>query len=737
MIEFPLRPCIDLNSGWEFTRGRVGRKWLAGRGSATESVDLPHCWNTDDTYQVELNSYSGLGAYRREFQVPDISDGGVWRLRSDGFYGIGEVWLDGRRLDRFDAQYLGLDIPLPPSINHGVHLLSIRLDNRWHRNVLPGRKDPDFLLYGGLVGGLRLEQHPLFGFEEQTVEIVCRPWPSDAEHIEFRSSVSNPHGAAEAATVRWTITSDEDRPIASTDPIAAVGKVTPTAVIHEPHCWSPKHPRLYWAEGILENEDAVVDRIRLRFGVTRAEFRHGEGFFLDGERVDLHGANRHESIPGLGSALNPEIHRADVRLMKELGANFVRLSHYPQHRAFLDACDELGIMVYPEIATWKSVRSSRGWRRAARRQMRDLILRDRHHPSVVLWGMGNESRSRKAYLELRDIARDIDPERPVTYAENHIHRAKRERTIGIPDVWGVNYELDILDEARKAGALELVVLSECCNHPTSVRGVESEELTQLAVIEREWEIMADRPFLTGHAVWSLADYATEYRDRTRRQTGLFDAWRQPKMAAELFRARFAHRPFITLFCVETCIGAPASLYRTELPNPTSESPRHRLHVFSNCDGLRIIQRERILASIDRTPHAVIPINLSRGPVAVEGFSEGKTITQTIRPWGPPSAIRISRSTAYHLTGDIQALELSVVDEDGVTVPTWNGHVRASASGGARLLAYTAGSEVLISRGQGRVFVRASPEAMAPEVVAHADGFDSGSIILGASEEPSA
>jgi len=737
MIEFPLRQRIDLNAGWEFTRGRVSRKWLSGQGPTANTVTLPHCWNTDDTYQVEVNSYSGLGAYRREFQLPENTGEGGWRLRSDGFYGIGEVWLDGRRLDRFDAQYLGLDIPLPPSVAHGVHHLSIRLDNRWHRNVLPGRKDPDFLLYGGLVGGLRLEQNPHIGFEEQTVEIVCRPWPSDSEHIEFRSSISNPHGAAASATVRWTVSDDEDRPIVATERVAAVGEAPPTVVIHQPNGWSPEDPRLYWAEGILEDDSGTVDRIHLRFGITRAEFRPGDGFFLNGDRVDLHGANRHESIPGLGSALNAEMHRADVRLMKELGANFVRLSHYPQHPSFLDACDEIGVMVYPEIATWKSVRSSRGWRRVARRQMRDLIRRDRHHPSVILWGMGNESRSKKAYLELRGIARDLDPERPVTYAENHIHRARREKTIGIPDVWGVNYELDVLDEARESSALNLVVLSECCNHPTSIRGVESEELTQLAVIEHEWEIMADRPALTGHAVWSLADYATEYRNRTRRQTGLFDAWRQPKMAAELFRARFAHRPFISLFCLESGIGAPASRFRTELPNPRSKSAHQRLHVFSNCDGLRIHQHDRILASIDRTPHAIIPVDLSRGAVVVEGFSGGETIAQTIKPWSHPFAVHISRSANYHLTGEIQALDVRIVDDEGTTVPTWNGHVRATASGGAHLLAYTVSGEVLISRGEGRVFVRSTPEAVAPAVEARADDLQSGQITLGATDENSA
>ncbi len=226
--------------------------------------------------------------------------------------------------------------------------------------------------------------------------------------------------------------------------------------------------------------------MRVRFGIIRSEFRPEEGFFLDGVRIDLHGCNRHESIPGLGNALPEELHRADASLLKDYGCNFVRLSHYPQHPAFLDACDELGIMVYAEIASWKSVSSSRAWRRAARRQMRDLILRDRHHPSVIVWGMGNESRSRKAFVEMREIARELDPVRPVTYAENHLYRARREKTTGIPDVWSVNYELEVLEEARDACRLQNVIASECCNFPRSRKGDDGAELTQVATLKYEW-----------------------------------------------------------------------------------------------------------------------------------------------------------------------------------------------------------------------------------------------------------
>jgi beta-galactosidase/beta-glucuronidase len=734
MIEFPLRTRIDLNVGWEYTRGRVKRKWLSGDGSPAETVDLPHCWNTDDTYQFDRTSFRGHGAYRREIQVPDSGSGGAWHLCSHGFYGLGELWIDGRRAARFDGQYLGIEIPLPGTMTTGSHILAIRLDNRWRRNVLPGRRDPDFLLYGGLAGRVWLEQLPNPHLDRRGVGIAFDTASDGSERLGLDCRVQPASEVTTATRVGFAISDANGSVVAETGTaVLEDGTVSAGMTINAPLCWSPDDPNLYHIEGRLENADGAVDVVRQRFGITRAEFRPREGFFLDGERVDLHGANRHEAIPGLGNALTPELQRADARLLRDYGCNFVRLSHYPQHPHFLDACDELGILVYAEIATWKSVRSARGWRHAARRQMRELIIRDRHHPSVVLWGMGNESRSRKAYQELRRTARELDPGRPVTYAENHLYRARRQKTIGLADVWSVNYELDALDEARDASGLGLVVVSECCNHPTSIRGDEREELAQLAVIEREWEVMDERRYLAGHAVWSFTDYATEHRKRTRRQTGLFDAWRQPKMAADLVRARFAGEPFISMHCVETRLGAPASRFRTELPDPRGGGSPHRLHIFSNCDGVLLVQDDRKLASIEASPHTIIPVDLARGEIVAEGFSTSATVSRRLGPWSEPSAIRLRRSSSLPTAGEVAVVDLQIVDSSGSVVPNWNGNVRAVGTGGARVLAYTAGGDVSVTRGEGRIFVRATPEAEAPVVSVSAGDLPPATLALGAIE----
>jgi hypothetical protein len=707
MIETPLRPRIAFEDGWEFIRARVGRTWLGGHGGGGEKVTLPHSWNASDTFQIGRRSYSGWGAYRAAFTLPmaSVTDRATWRLRTGGFYGVGDVWIDGRRLATVDGQYMGVTVDLPPMEGGAEHLLAVRLDNRWHRNVLPGFRRPDFILHGGLAGGAWVEGLPATYFDLDRLRIDCHTQDSRAELVTIDWALAGAPAVAGEVSVEWSVTDDHGHRVGAF-PVwngpADDEQRTAVLEVPDPQCWSPGNPSLYWAEGRLTINGTAGDIVRIRFGITRAEFRPNQGFFLDGVRVDLHGCNRHESIPGLGNALPDELQRSDARILKDIGGNFVRLSHYPQSPVFLDACDELGLMVYAEIATWKSVRAARGWRRAARRQMRDLIVRDRHHPCIILWGMGNESRSRKTYLELRAIARDLDPRRPVTYAENHLYRARRERTIGVPDVWSVNYELDVLDEACAASRLNNVVLSECCNHPQSVRGDDLEELLQVATMERDWELVVDLPYVAGHAVWSFTDYATEYRNRFRRLTGLFDAWRRPKMAAALFRARFADVPFVALFVTQPGPEARSSRYRSEHRTDGEGRAPLELHAFTNCETLRLARDGSMLAVLEGAIHHVLPLFGGFEEVLATGSQGGTVVQDSVRRHGDAERIHL-RATAGS-TPPMFEVDVEIHDSASVVVGNWTGAVRLMVDGPGSCHTANDVHEVSVVRGVGRTYV---------------------------------
>lgn len=739
MIETPLRPTIPLRDGWTYLPGQADRRWLVGRADRGERVELPHTWNERDTFQLGRESRVGRGSYRRIIEIPEVhrSPGGSWRLLSEGFYGTAEVRLDGVLVARADGEFLGFALELGRSLPPGEHWLSLVLDNRRRLGRLPGgRRVPDFLLHGGLTGAVRLECVGSVHLDADSVRVRSRlDRRSGAARVELAAEVANRSGLACGVELVWTVLDPEGAAVASATGSAVAPPGGPArglgaeVVVQDARPWSPGSPALYRAEARLRVGDETVDLARIRFGIVDAEFRAGEGLLVEGRRLDLHGCNRHESIPGLGSALPAELHRRDAQLLKRLGCNLVRLSHYPQHPAFLDACDELGIFVYAEIASWKSVSGWPGWRRAARRQMRRMVARDRHHPCVLLWGMGNESRSRAAFRELQAIVRELDPERPTTYAENHLHRARRRRTVGVPDVWGTNYELDVLPEAAAASRLGTVLLSECCNHPFAVKGDEREELEQVAVLEREWEATAELPVLAGYAVWCFADYATEHRRRFRRHAGLHDAWRRPKMAAELFRARHGSEPFAVLFVTAPDVVRPPSRFRRRLAAFGDGEPGSELHVFTNCDRLLLRRDGAELPETDAAAHTVIPLAGAFELLEVRCRRGDARVEARWRRHGSAVALVLAPGTSEPRPGETVPVEVTAVDSRGETARDWNGHVRLRVAGPARLRSFTAAGEALVARGEGRTYLTLSRTPGEVVVTAGARGLMPGRLVL--------
>ena len=528
----PLRQTISLDDNWEFVRGHQSRHWLREAATRPDTI-LPHCWNEHDGFQEGVAYYRGPGSYRRTFRLEAAAaiDQSRWFLESDGFYGTGDVWLNGQRLGLVDGRYLGFRLDATAALRQGAeNVLGIRLTNRCGRNILPGLAMPDFLLYGGLSGSVRLVREPTRRLNPLALAIRCTELGEAGTQITITWGLE---GTAQAGdTVEWCLT-DPDGNKAAPAQTAAVADRNQGMVIFtvaSPQRWNLDNPQLYQAAGLLRRDGQTLDSISQPFGIRTAEFRPRQGFFLNGRRIALRGCNRHESMPGFGRALPRWMHEADAHLLKAMGLNFVRLSHYPQHPAFLDACDRLGILVYAELASWKSVRGG-GWLRQARRQMEDMVRRDRNHPSVILWGMGNEGRHAGVYRCLYALCKALDPHRAITYAENHFYRARRSKTLGIPDVWGLNYEFDALADGVAASRLQCTVVSECSNYPHTRRGDADAERIQLETLHADLARIADHPEIAGFALWCLNDYSTLRKKRYRRFSGIVDGWRTPKASA--------------------------------------------------------------------------------------------------------------------------------------------------------------------------------------------------------------
>lgn len=691
------RTVAAINDGWFFLRGRAQRRWLAGWDGPGEEVELPHCWNALDTFRPGVRSYRGHGSYRRAISAADVCLAGQrkWFLVAGGFYGTGDVWWDGRRIAWVDGMYLGFCLDLTERVRDGrTHIVALRLTNDCRRWVLPGIRDPDFILHGGLAGGMSVECAPLFRILESTVRIEICGELDCAAGVRARLAICNDSVWPLSGRVIMEVKDGSGSGVARSE--TSDMEVAPrtrrdaevSAVVESPRLWSPDRPDLYVLSLTLADSAGAWDRVERRIGIRRAEFRPWEGFFLNNERLVLRGCNRHEAMPGFGNAMPAALHRRDVAEMKKMGLNFVRLSHYPQSEAFLDACDEQGLLVYAEIASWKTARGG-WWLKNAAEQLKRMIARDGHRPSIIAWGIGNEARARRPYLALRNVARSMDPGRPVAYAENHLHRARRARTLGIPDVWGVNYEIESAGDGAAASGMKCAIVTECSNAPDSARDNPVELIRQVETIEKDLRLIENLKGVAGFALWCFADYATERKDRWRRFSGVVDAWRVWKPAAFLLAAMHSPVAVLFLFC-DWSESKPAG--------------KRTAHVFTNCDEVVVLRNGAEAVRLKGAPHVSVGIDFEPGVLAARGVRGGEICEASCESFGEARRLSLEIEGNLEAGGDPVAVWVRALDTRGRVARDWSGEVVVRSAGAARAVPHFEGNIVSVAAGEGRLFV---------------------------------
>ena len=706
------RPILPLDAaGWRWTLGRC-----APDAAAPETpVTLPHCWNANEEWIVGRRPRRGWATYRLDVVVPPWAPDRDVRWRCGGFRGVGRAWVNGRRVGRFNADYLGFDLDVADALRPGANRLVVQTCNRHSRAILPGISDPDFHLYGGLGGDMQLAFLP----PVRLCRCECRATADDERSGDVRIDLGFFNSAAERATATaHIVVRDPDGQVAAeaapVEVVLAPGMPSRREVrcsIAAPRRWSPADPVLYSVEATLRRGAETLDRLAWTFGVRSARFAPGQGFVLNGQPLVLRGVNRHENLPGFGFALPRALQAEDARRIRELGFNFVRLSHYPQSPAFLDACDRLGLLVYAELCSWKSVAGGR-WLRAAEAQLARMIRRDRHHPSIVLWGLGNEGRHRGAYLRLRALARELDPSRPTIYAENHAYRARRQKTAGLTDVWGLNYEFEELDFARSAAPTGCVVVSECANLPYARRGHGAAEAQQVALM-RDAVRRAESagPGVAGWTLWCFADYATPRRQRWFRECGVVDGWRAGKLAADWARACWRPEPFLSVRG-DWSFGAGA---------------RRRLYLATNCTEVRMIRAAGAEETISVSEPDMVESDVvfDGAPIRFVGRRGADIVEARLEPWDVPAAFALRSA---EIAPGLFRCALQVADARGTPVFAYEGEARVTLPPGARG-SLVGGSHLPVHAGQAAFYVEMPGVAADVSIACALDDFPPQTISL--------
>ncbi|HWW77293.1 MAG TPA: glycoside hydrolase family 2 TIM barrel-domain containing protein, partial [Pyrinomonadaceae bacterium] len=424
-----------LLNGWEYRRGNLGGVWEAWRKAADDTVtwqavEMPHCFNAYDAVDPDAPYYQGPGWYRTHLKVENPFARGRTLLHFEGAGQKTEVYVSqvkvGAHVGGYDEWTVDITEEagraLKDADNKGLVPVAVVCDNSRDVEMIPSNLS-DFNLYGGLYRYVSLTYVPAVSLERVHVEggvspegrakasVRARLYNPERLKEEVRLSVRvlDPGGkvvrAFEQALAPW----EGERELAAFD-------------VEKPALWSPRSPALYRCEVGLESAHGAHASAE-RFGLRSFEFVERGPFRLNGERLLLRGTHRHEDHAGLGAALTEELIRKEFALIKAMGANFIRLGHYQQSRLALELCDELGLLVWEEIPWCRGGLGGERYKEQARRMLRNMIDQHRNHPSVIVWGLGNENdwpgdfeefdkaKIRAFMSELNELAHALDPTR--------------------------------------------------------------------------------------------------------------------------------------------------------------------------------------------------------------------------------------------------------------------------------------------------------------------------------------
>lgn len=403
---------LCLNGQWDICydpdqRGeRLG--YQTGHFAQGHPVYVPSCWNFD----LGRYDYFGTVWYSRRFTTAESRNS---RIVFHAVSGEAEVFLDGERLGSHYGSYTGFWFDVP-ALSAGEHILVVKVDNRVNdENTLP-LKFVDWFVWGGIYRGVEIEQYDDISIDRIRISTVWKGYSADAVHVSAR--VKNWLDRDVARIFHLQVNGKTLQSVTESFQPGQIREIQFVLNTFRPELWSPEQPVLYLFGVSCERDDLCE-----RTGFRRIEVQ-GKRILLNGKEIFIKGVNRHNDDPELGYALGGASIYRDIEIIKDLGANAIRGSHYPNDPLVLDYCDQNGLLFWEELPFWNHPAESLGnplLENRARFMLREMIYRDYNHPSIIIWGIQNESKSSSPeglalFSKLAEDMRQMDASRPISFA---------------------------------------------------------------------------------------------------------------------------------------------------------------------------------------------------------------------------------------------------------------------------------------------------------------------------------
>ncbi|MGB7233102.1 MAG: glycoside hydrolase family 2 TIM barrel-domain containing protein [Candidatus Acidiferrum sp.] len=707
------RLLFPINRNWRFNKAFVeGAHGRDFDDTAFERVVIPHTNARLSWHSFDDKEYEFVSIYRRRFRLPAEARGNRVFVDFEGAMTASTVWINGVKLGEYKGGYTPFSFDLTPHLDFGgENVLAVDLDSTERADIPPFGYQIDYLTFGGIYREVWLRAVP-----NTFIENICaKPKDALSEHpgLEVDCYLQHSEASRETYTLEVELR-DGEHVVAKASQHVPASEAATEAVAHTVQfeklsgikLWDLENPNLYSVAVSLRKGSEVVDSESRRIGFREAQFTD-HGFELNGKVIKLRGLDRHQTFPFAGQAMPGRAQRSDARILrKKLKCNIVRTSHYPQSRHFLDACDEMGLLVLEEIPGWQHI-GDEAWKLISIDNVSRMIHRDWNHPSIILWGVRiNESKDdHDFYTRTNALAHKLDPTRQ-TCGIRYFQSSEF-----LEDVFTMNdFGFPLLPPNHPR-----YLNTEFVGHTYPTKTIDQvERLTEHMLRHaRIHNQLASNPQYAGGLGWCAFDYNTHADfgsgDRICYH-GVTDIFREPKPAAGFYKSQCDPADEVVLEPAFHWARGDESIGFT------------KAWVCSNCDHLKFYIGEKMVAEVDpnradfaylKYPPFVADLShavFQWGDLRIEGYIQGKqVISKTLSGRGiDQKFVLVPDDTSLIADGaDATRVVLRVTDEFGAIRQFANDPVKLELEGPGEIIG---DNPFGLIGGTGAVWIRAKEQA---------------------------
>ncbi|WP_189361707.1 glycoside hydrolase family 2 TIM barrel-domain containing protein [Algibacter mikhailovii] len=748
---------INFNASWKFYNAEAeGAEAPEFNDSDWRNLNLPHDWAIEGPFDIKYNARSGglpfhgTGWYRKHFKMEADAKGKVVRIEFEGAMYNAHVWVNGEFIGNRPFGYIGFEYDISKHLKYdgsdnviAVKLKPEDLSTRWY----PG---------AGIYRSVWLKIDNKVHVGQWGTYITTPTVTKDLAVVQNETTVVNKSSESVEVKVNHEYFSPEGESVSFIDETISVAANTSGtsqlfSKIKNPKRWDTENPNLYDVVTTITQNGNVVDTYKSRIGLRSIRYTK-DGFFLNDKPVRFNGVCLHHDNGALGAAVYRRADERKLQIMKSMGVNAIRTSHNPPSRELLELCDELGLMVQDEaFDVWKMEKVPNGYNlffdEWGERDLKDMIKRDRNHPSIIMWSIGNEiieqkdkKNGWKVAKRLNAYCKEIDPTRPTSAGFNHYSSPYDNNMAQQVDIAGMNYKPTHYVDVRN-NYPELPFVATETSSCTSSRGIyhlpiekyrvhESKHVTSYDLIGPVWAYPPDiefhyqeqNPHVMGEFIWTGFDYLgepTPYGGRDNSTNGYWnDDWPSkssyfgavdlcgfPKDRFFLYQSQWTTKPMIHLlphwnwkgmegqdipvYCYTNCDSAELFVNGKSMGKKVKGKDLTELLVsFNDYEGETFQSKYRLSWNV---PYKA-------GDIRVIGYKDGKPVQEEqIFTAGKPAKINLSVDrTEINADGvDLAYVTVRIEDKNGNLCPMADNLVNFSVKGAGRLIAVDNGNQISV------------------------------------------